>query len=51
MGLCERGNGLDSRDNKLCSTELWQLVFSYVVTNVSVKRSTFIFTVEVTYGG
>lgn len=50
-GLCERGNKPDSDGNKLRSTELWHLVASYVATNDSLKRSTFIFTVEVTYEG
>jgi len=51
MGFCECGNESDSSDNKLCSTKLWHLVVPYVFTNYSVKRSTFIFTVEVTYEG
>ena len=50
-GFFERGNEPDSGDNKLCNTELWHLVVSYLITNVSVKRSAFIFTVEVTYEG
>jgi len=49
MGFCERGNESDSGDNKLCSTELWYLAVPYVVTNYSVKSSTLIFKVEVTY--
>jgi hypothetical protein len=51
IGFCESSNEPDSDDNKLCSTELWHLVVSYVVTNDSVKRSTFISTVEVAYEG
>jgi hypothetical protein len=49
VGFCERGNERESGDNEPCSTELGHLVFSHVVTDVSVKRSTLTFTVEVTY--
>jgi hypothetical protein len=51
MGFCERGKEPDSDGNTLCSTELWHLVVSYVVNNDSVKRSTFISVVKVTYEG
>jgi hypothetical protein len=51
MGFCERSNESDSGDNKHFSTELWHIDVPYVVTNYSVKISTFIFTVEVTYEG
>ena len=51
MGFCKRGNESDSGDIELWNTEFWHLIVPYVVTNYLVKRSTFIFTVEVTYEG